>query len=37
MARYSRTRFGYGPVSDGDAEEAEAMSVSLCQEMEVER
>lgn len=34
MARYSRTRFGYGPVSDGDAEEAEAMSVTLCQEME---
>ncbi|MEX2134992.1 MAG: DUF4129 domain-containing protein [Acidimicrobiia bacterium] len=37
MDRYSRTRFGYGPVSDADAEEAEAMSVSLCQEMEVAR
>lgn len=37
MDRYSRTRFGYGPVSDGDAEEAEAMSERLCQEMEVAR
>jgi hypothetical protein len=37
MDRYSRTRFGYGPVSEGDAEEAEATSASLCQEMEVGR
>jgi len=37
MDRYSRTRFGYGPVSNGDAEEAEAMSVNLCREMDVER
>jgi len=37
MDCYSRTRFGYGPVSEGDAEEAETMSVSLCQEMEVTR
>jgi hypothetical protein len=37
MARYSRTRFGYGPVSVGDAEAAEATSGKLCQEMEVGR
>ncbi len=35
MTRYSRTRFGYGPVSVGDAEEAEATSGNLCREMEV--
>ena len=37
MARYSRTRFGYGPVSVDDAEEAEATSGKLCREMEVGR
>lgn len=37
MARYSRTRFGNGPVSDSEADEAEAMSSTLCRAMEVER
>lgn len=37
MARYSRTRFGNGTVSDGDADEAEAMSSTLCRAMELER
>lgn len=37
MARYSRTRFGHGPVSVGDAEEAEAASGRLCHEMEAGR
>lgn len=36
MARYSRTRFGYGPVTEEDAEDAEEMSARLCREMEVE-
>jgi hypothetical protein len=37
MDRYSRTRFGHGPVSVADAEEAEAMSVNLCQALEMAR
>ena len=37
IARYSRTRFGNGPVSDGDADEAEAISSTLCRAMELER
>lgn len=35
MARYSRTRFGYGPVSEADADEAEATSGNLCRKMEM--
>ncbi|MEX1037946.1 MAG: DUF4129 domain-containing protein [Acidimicrobiia bacterium] len=34
MSRYSRTRFGFGPASDSDAEMAESLALSLCQEME---
>lgn len=34
MSRFSRTRFGFGPASDNDAEMAESLSASLRQEME---